>query len=650
MKLNKLKIAIFLGILLTVSAISFVGYSVFKNLNDKNNDVGSSQLAGERGGTWHIFDSFNGFQTKFDAEKIADGANPNGQNTTVNEGDRISIRDLGYDLFPSTGEESVTTSPINSLHTFRKRDGENIMLRSHGTSLDYFEELNDTWEMVTSTTATSSFGFADFNINTDLVSYVYFGNAVDPTSRWTGEHTLLNGVVTAGAVTINVDSTAGFLNTNGTIILCGIQASYTGKSATSFTGVTGAPNCADNRSLIEAPAYVSAAPRGNILITMDNRLWIAGVSSSTQAIFFSKYGDATNFTTTTIVEDNTDTSSGIFNLGEGGGGVTAMVQDESALYMFKRSIIRKATLNDTTYTLSTLKPFDGKSQTVGAVSNFSSFTSGNEVFFITPDNQIMKLARVESVDYPQITSISNIIKPTVDSATFASSTGIVFRDKAYFSFKSDSDSSANDSVFVYNLKTGAWDSPIVGWNVADFVVYDDGNGEELYFGDGRTTNVYKVISDPVDYIYDTTASWRSKQHTFGAPNVQKQVDSVYIEGYIAPNTTLNIALLLDDNGFTQKFETTLVGTETSYLYGDDVYNPFGYHPFGYERFGTGDDTSGKKKFRVYLNRDFTAVPFYTAQIEFSSDGSNQQWEITNYAMNVRLFTQQSKPSLYKKFQ
>ncbi len=638
----------FIAIIFAIS-LSSLGLSL-KNNQPNQEITGIATYTGERGGTWYNYDQFTGFKTKLDPEKIDDGANANGQNTTINGGDRISIRPQGYDLFPNSGTVSTTPNPVTSLHTFRMRDGTNILMRAEDSVVEYYEQGNSTWETLsTGYTSGYKFGFADNNINTDLTSYVYFGNSIEPLNRWTGQKTLTNGAVTAGAATVVVDSTAGFL-ASGSITLCGYTEAYSSKNATTFT-LTGTAdaNCADNKGVAEAISTLASAPKGNILMTADNRLWISGNTTTPQAVFFSKYGDATDFTTTTVISDNTDVSSGIFNLGEGGGGVTGMIQDESAIYMFKRSIIRRATLNDTTYTLGTLKPFDGRSQTIGAVGGNAIFTSGNEVFFITPDNQIMRLARVEGLDYPQVLPISDIIKPTIDAADFSSSTGIVFKSKAYFAAKSSRGISANDTVFVYNLQTQSWDSPIVGWQVGDWTVYDDGSGEALYFGDAVTANVYKITDDSYDYIYDVAASWRSKQFTFGAPAVQKTIDNFYVEGYISKNTNLTISLLLDENGYTQSYTTVLHGASSTYTYGSESFNLFGLSPFGYERFGSNADQSGKQKFRVYLNKSFTPKPFYNASVEFASDQQGASWEITNFALNVKPFTQQINSSLFKDF-
>jgi len=597
---------------------------------------------------WITYGTFSGFKTKLDPTKIDDGANPQGQNTTVFDGDRVGIRNLGYDIYPSGSTASTTAAAIKSLHTFRKRDGSNILMRTTQGFIEYYSPIVGSWEVLkTGLTDGREFGFADFNVNTDLQSYVYFGNAVDSAMRWTGAVTMTNGAAIAAAGSVTVDSTTGFTAT-GSIIYCGQEIAYSALSATSFT-VASAHACDDNRGVAQAVLVRASDPKGNIYLNANNRLFIAGVASSTQAVFFSQYGDATTFGST-LVTNGTATAAGIFNLGEGGGGVTAMVLDENSIYMFKRSIIYKATLSDSLYTVLPLKPFDGKSQTVGSINQKTTFTSGNSIYFITPDNQIMGLERVETVDYPQQVAISNIIKPTIDAAVFASSTGIVFRDKAYFSAKATSASSINDAIFVYNIRQKFWDSPIVGFNANDWAIFDDGTGEALYFGSASEPNVYKVNDTPEDYVYGVTANWRSKRFDFGTPAQLKELDAVWVEGYISSNTTISISLLLDEDGYTQTYATNFLGTESAYIYNSSVYNLFGLLPFGTERFGTNDDLSGKKKFRIYLNKNFKRIPFYNAQVEFASSGDNQAWEITNYGFAVRKSSQPEKSSLFRVFQ
>lgn len=631
-------------VLLSIAATSF--YLVPEQSAGTASEVVGQNFEDSR---WHMVDKFQGYQTKADPTKIPDGANPNGQNTVINDGDRIGSRGFGYEV---VGTVTTTEQAIKSLYTFRKRDGENILIRTRGTFIEMYEEGNSLWESLSSTsTSGQEFGFADYNINTDLRSYVYFGNAVDPFSRWTGAHTLLTSTVSIGATVINVTDSTGFSAT-GTLRLCGVDHIYTAKTLTTFT-TTSTVDCASGRNVMQDIEEFPTNPRGNIYLAENNRIFIAGVTSTPQAIFFSKYGDALTWLTT-LVTDTTADAAGVFNLGEGGGAVTGMSRDESSIYFFKKNIVRKATLSDSLYTLGTLKPFDGKSQTTGNTNRKLIFTGGNGTFFVTPDNQIMSLQRVTSIDYPQLIPISYTIQPTADTVDFSAGAGIFWKQSAYFSAKSTSDSTSPDVILIYNSAVSVWESPIIGASASDFAVYDGGSGESLYFGDANTANVYRFTTENIsDNDAAFTSNWRSKQFNakeFGFPQSNMaEMDSVYVEGYISENTDLTISLLLDEDGFTQQFSTTIDGaTDTGYIFSSTPYNIFGLHPFGYLHIGS-SDAAGKRKFRVYLSKDFRALPFYNAQIEFASESDGQEWEVTAFGFKVRPATQPEKRSLYKAF-
>lgn len=649
-KITSGTLGILISIPLVVSAIVLSTIAILKQNPeiDTQSDFGQSDLGQSvQSSQWFNYSAFTGFKTKVDPAKIDDGANPNGQNTVINDGDRISIRDFGYTLF---GASSTTEEYIGSLHTFRRRNGENIMIRASGPYLQYYEEGNDRFEDLLSTSTSSLFGFADYNINTDLRSYTYFGNGEEQFSRWSGAHVLTgSGGVTSTAGFVMTDDPTGLgFTDSGEIIYCGQKLAYTSYSGSGFE-VSSAHACDADRGVAQAVDQFGSLIRGNIYIVANNRLFVSGIASTSQAVYFSKYGDATNFTSASLITDTTADSAGIFNLGEGGGGITGLALDEGAVYILKETIIYKATLDgDGLYTLTPLKPFDGRSQTVGAIGNRSIFTGGNGVFFTTPDEQIMRLSRIENVDYPQIVPISEQIKPTVQAAIHSSSTGIFFQNFAYVAVQSDDSVARNDAVFLWNDRVQTWESPIVGWNPSAFTVYDDGDGEALYFGDSRIAQTYKVTLTAVDNDLGITANWRSKQYNFGMPFGLKELDNFYLEGYISDNTELTISLLFDEDGDSSIYTTVFNGTEEDYLFDADDFNVFGFHAFGFERFGSAD-ANENNKFRIYLNKNLRRIPFYTLQVEVASDGVGQSWEILNYAFSVRPSTEPEDRDLYRAF-
>lgn len=598
---------------------------------------------------WQIFPDggkFAGFFTDEDPSQIPELASPNGQNTTVNDGDRISIRDYGYSIYPSTATLNATQEPTPSLWTFHKRSGEQILMRAHGSDLEWFDEVSQAWANLGSTYTSDDFGFAEMNINTDSSSYIYFGNAVQDFSRWNGEHTNLTAPLLGAEATINVTSTTGFLAAD-TIRIGTTDVAYTGVTATTFTGCVGTPAALSGAAVAQIVETDNAGPKGNIYLAADNRLFIAGITVTPQAVYFSRYADATDFLGAAIVTTSTADAPGIFNLVEGGGAVTSMVLDEQTIYMFKENIIYGATLSDSFYSLVPLKPFDGRSQTTGAKTKRGIFVGGNMVFFVSKDNQIYALERVATIDYPQMTPISENIQITINTLDFSQVSGIVYGKFAYFACKSASTAAINDTVLVYNIRKGTWATPVVNFNVREWAVYVVDGVERLFFSDAATPNVWQVTSTPTDYIYSTLASYKTKQHSFGLPHALKELDGLFIEGYIDDNTELTINLYLDELGFTQSLSTTFSGTETQYLFEGTDLNTFGLTAFGTQRFGSNEDTSGKKKFRFFLNEDLRRKPFFNAQLEFVSSGINQQWEVLRYGFLVRQHSQPMPTNLLR---
>lgn len=441
---------------------------------------------------------------------------------------------------------------------------------------------------------------------------------------------------------------------------------YTGILGDTFTGVQPDPTLvahAVGSTVYQAIQSTGSGVSGNILLSADNRIFVSGDTANPQVVYFSEYGNPLNIGDTTLVTSDTATAPGIFNLTEGGGGVSAMVLQEGSIYIFKKAIVYQAQLTDSFYTLQPLKPYDGNTQSMGAFKG-TVFTGSNRVFLATPDNQILALERVQFIDYPQASAISYSIKPTIDALDLLRMKGIVFNNKAFMSMSTIGGRSTNaifsregtidglnDRVFVWNTLTQKFDTPIVGWNVACWAIYDDrtGNGNQLYFGSDVDPNVYRVTSTPTDGDFPVTASWPSKRYDFGNPTQQKWCNNFFVYGRILPSTTLTVRVLFNEDGSTQTYTGSFSGTDTAKLFGTTDDNSFGENPFGVQVFGDQADTTGMRYFRVYFVNKVRAVPFYNIQIAFSSEGINQQWEVLDYAFDVGAYQQPENRNLYSDF-
>lgn len=817
---------------------------------------------------WVSNGKFLGFQTLFDPSKIADGANPGGQNTSVNEGDRVSTRPYGYASFSTpvgTPDDYGGQANISSLHTFRKRDGENIMMRAlqtqdFGSSIQYLDSETLEWQYLTAAGTLIPYGFTDFNINADQTSQVIFCNGDTNLMYWNGAHgnfasastagtfigtieqpnnntdtgvsqgyvagdtftinggngataqvllvvdgainaytlinpgtdynigddvlfangtgeqvgifevdtvggsgeiltmhivnrgvnyvpgvtytdisglgtidatlrvdTVYNGhvdsypsdgtairilenadgyttttesttniigsgtgltvkITALAANTITLSQTSsitalGFKDT-GTIWVgdpaspfdpnAVVQYTYTGHSGDTFYGVSPDPTASGHavdssvyQAITTDPTTADDAARGNILINTSNRLFVSGDPRNPQLVYFSEYGNPANIGDTTLVNLGTATDPGVFNLAEGGGRVTDMALQENAIYIFKESIIYQATLTDSFYTITPMKPFDQNSQSSGALYK-TVFTGSNMVFMATPDNQILGLGRIETIDYPQNNNISYPILPTIKSYDLQGMRGISYNNKIFMCMSSAGSQGAtvvtvpgqrisvgtqNDRVLIWNTNTKQFDSPIVGWNVRCWTIYDagDGNGPRLYFGSEVDPNVYLVTNTPTDGDFDVQASWLSKRYDFGNPTQQKWSPNFFLYGRILPSATVTVKVYFNEEGSTQTYTGSFSGTDTAKLFGRTDNNAFGESPFGVQVFGDQQDTTGLRYFRVYFVKNVRAVPFYNIQMEFSSSGQNQYWEILDYAFEVGVYENEENRNLYSAF-
>ena len=123
---------------------------------------------------WAVFPTLEapryfGMQTNIDPSTVSDTALVSGSNIFFFDGDRFGSRPFGLKLVPG-GSASVVSGGYQSMKTFRKRDGTNIMMGAYGTDLQVYDQENKVWANLVSSTGSSDYGFAEFNVNADQKS------------------------------------------------------------------------------------------------------------------------------------------------------------------------------------------------------------------------------------------------------------------------------------------------------------------------------------------------------------------------------------------------------------------------------------------------------------------------------------------------
>lgn len=661
-----------------------------------------------------VEDFTDGFLHKRDVTQMPAGALIIGsQNVRINDADRVGVR-RGSEKF---GASSTATTPITSMHTMKKRTGDNVMMRAYDDKMEYYNSDSDAWENLKSEYTTGlSFGFADHNVNTEALDFVYYCNAVDQYTKWTGSFTKINGALSGGESSIPVDTVLedrvyhtdtssasstttldiatakwgtdlwnGFYvritsgaqsgkiskisattttkitfttiaglsgtptfevrkvayrdNTDRVLRIGGVDVAYgTFTDDSTFSSTSGVPAALDGVGITQGVQEYAKAPRGNILLVDNTRMFVANVGGNEQALYYSKIADATDFTFSSprIADDG-----GIIDTPEGGGGITGLGIQEEVIYILKEDIIKTLTFTQDANDLPIIKQLI-QAPEVGAEFSKGVFKIDNKLFFTAKDGGIKSIGQVSNINFVQALQLSDPIVNFVDDLDFSSASAIFFKQKAYIACASSS-TSVNDTVLVYNAPKQAWEAPIKGWNVADWTIYNS----ELYYGSSLNPETFKAEVKGLQA--DNNAPFKSvarfAYNNYGAPELIKEFQTFFVEGYISQNTKLIMRLLYNYLGVTEIKTFSITGTDSDIIISDSEDNVLGMAGLGmWPLAGTLGETDSPNpdnlpKFRVYFPLKVT--PFYEIAPEFSSDQEGDQWEILRFATDAEL-----KPETY----
>lgn len=192
-----------------------------------------------------------GLYTKREAENIPEGAAAGIVNIDID----------GYGFGPRKGSSAIGDEPLTgyglNLYTYKRGEGTEIMVcafedtTNDEVKIYWYDDTNKTWELLLSGLQDEQeVSFAPYN-DTGLDA-LYFCNGYNEIYKWNGATGRLNGALSGGEATITVDSTDGF-DLSGTIIIGGTNVTYTGSTATTFTGCNSTPAASDNEGIAQLP-------------------------------------------------------------------------------------------------------------------------------------------------------------------------------------------------------------------------------------------------------------------------------------------------------------------------------------------------------------------------------------------------------------
>jgi hypothetical protein len=183
---------------------------------------------------------FRGYEVR-DDETFNQGAFLVGQNVKMSQSQTPTLRD-GYEII---GTEATDLTPVKRAWVYETRDGVQIELKAYDTGIyAYVEGVSTDYDLLkASFTADKEWGFANIGQSGDTTGLVFFCNGTEYPFKWTGAYANYssdngsNQITVQGSVTL---SSLGFTNT-GTIIIGGVEITYTGLTNQTFTGCSAVP-------------------------------------------------------------------------------------------------------------------------------------------------------------------------------------------------------------------------------------------------------------------------------------------------------------------------------------------------------------------------------------------------------------------------
>lgn len=580
---------------------------------------------------FNLVSNFNGYLNKADVTNIAPEhlVSPS-KNVLINDGEKVAIRG-GYTLY---GAANTALTPILSSHEWNTSTGTELDVRHYGTVLEVY--YSSAWRTLKSgLTAGLTLNFAEWWSSAEAQDFLLFADGTSNMNMWSG------GATTYASSTVNTITKQGtttwaedrFLTT-GTrqVDIGGITYTYTGgESTTTLTGVTPDPTAGGHVAgdvalqTIRVTANTPASGVTTDIITvLNNNVYVA--STERRDVYVSSNTDYTSYT---VASPRVPGGPALLTLDSPPIGFAVgekeMYLSGSKSEWYQTALTLSADLTAESLIVNRLKTSPGQ----GALAQSAIGNAKNYVIYVSNENVIDFLGRVENIDTPQSRPLSDPIKSEVAGYDVTIKPHVKYhKNKTYIAFPSES------KVLIYDHEKRFWQPPQV-LPVRRFAII----GGELYGHGNSVPETYKLFdgtSDNTNPIHAIAAfAYRNYDHRAW----KKQLNEWYTEGYISSNTTLTFGLKYDFGGFTSIVENSISGSDTGLIFSTTADGSLGKAPFGQNPLGSiTDSDSNLPKFRVSHQITKNNLDFYEIQPYYESNDVDFQWELLAQGGNVTLST------------
>ena len=435
---------------------------------------------------------------------------------------------------------------------------------------------------------------------------------------------------TAGAIT--KQGTTSFAEegfyTSGTthkVMINGVVYSVLGGWGTnSLVGISPTPpTLTAGELIIQVPETTqnSAMPGlpnsvGNDLISsLRNQVYVA--SFNNRSVYISKVNNYKDYTLTSPVR----------LVGEGAiltldGNPVGFVPQESLMYItagtdqwYETQFILSSDNSKEDIQITRLKTASLQAaQSQAAISKI-----GNSVVFVSKEPTLTELGRVANVVLtPQTSNLSDPIKLDFDAYDFTDCSVFYYRYFIYIAVPKEG------LVLIYNIAKQWWEAPQV-WPISRFAVIEG----SLYGHSYQTPETYKLFNGWNDNGHSIEAVANFSYQNYGLRANTKYFNEFYSEGYIDPNTILNLGIQYEIDGCATETSFVISGNDSQIVCLPSLTSSLGKESLGKNPLGgelnVAPSSDLPPKFRVI--NTMPRNDFYEAQYSYKSIGTDFRWEV-----------------------
>lgn len=461
----------------------------------------------------------------------------------------------------------------------------------------------------------------------------------------TGTTITKTGTETFAQVGFATSGTKQFIDSTGTVY------TYTGgESTTTLTGVTPDPSAVTGSiaSAIETHTNTPASGfNADFCRNIGNQIYVGSYTS--RLIYISNDSDFTDYSVPTPRAPGDPDILTLDNAGKGIGIRDGKAHISAGLQDWYIVSFENITVG-TDLTQQTIVDKQETAILAGALNHNFIDMVGNDIIYLSQDNQMRKFGTYRNLNEPRYPSLSEPLKTELSAQDF---TGGSLRSVGDFVYIT---SPVSGVTYIHetrdfldaNGNVGAerfWHPPQIWYisriAVVDGVVYGHSSQNPQMYQLFNTAQWHDDSPDDVPVPYNCV--FRLPYISNGRRQGQQVFDKVYYEGYILPNSQLNATVRYDYNGATnvQTQVISSVGSPPTLFDETGVYG-LGGQLIGDSLLGGGgqeEELNPLPKFRVIT--DMVQKNCFEYQIELSSSEADSRWEILMLGTNAVLAGQQS---------